>query len=349
MKKIITFFISVIFLFVLSCSVEDEYSSDARTNFEALWKIIDEHYCFFDYKDIDWDAMHEKYSVQVTDSMDKYHLFQLMGKMLAELKDGHTNLISSFNVSRFWDWSTDYPDNFNTVVHNKYLGKDYNIAGGMEYLILRDSIGYVYYGDFSNGVSESNLNEMFLHFKDCKALIFDVRNNGGGALSNSERIASRFLEEKRLVGYIIHKTGPGHNDLSEPYPIELQPTKYIKWLRPVAVLTNRSSYSATNDFVNKMKLFPQVTLIGDKTGGGCGLPFHSELPNGWSVRFSSSPILDANKEYTEYGVDPDVKVDIEDNDQLNNIDTIIEEAIEYLKKKTEGSKPEISSAKYFNE
>jgi C-terminal processing protease CtpA/Prc len=147
----------------------------------------------------------------------------------------------------------------------------------------------------------------------------------------------------------MHKTGPGHNDLSKPYPIELQPTKYIKWLRPVAVLTNRSSYSATNDFVNKMKLFPQVTLIGDKTGGGCGLPFHSQLPNGWSVRFSSSPILDANKEYTEYGVDPDIKVDIEDNDQLNNIDTIIETAIEFLKKKTEGQKPQITSAAYLNE
>jgi C-terminal processing protease CtpA/Prc len=171
-----------------------------------------------------------------------------------------------------------------------------------------------------------------------------VRNNGGGALSNSELIASRFLDEKRVVGYIMHKTGPGHNDLSEPHAIELKPTKYIKWLRPVAVLTNRSCYSATNDFVNKMKLFPQVTIIGDKTGGGCGLPFHSELPNGWSVRFSSSPILDANREYTEYGVEPDIKIDIKDNDQLNNLDTIIEEAIIYLKEKTKGTDPEVSGA-----
>jgi C-terminal processing protease CtpA/Prc len=200
MKQIVLFFIVSIFFLMPSCSVENEYSSDARTNFEALWKIIDEHYCFFEYKNIDWDAVHEKYSVQVTDTMDKYHLFELMGKMLAELKDGHTNLISSFNITRFWDWSANYPDNFNEVVHNKYMGKDYNIAGGMQFLILRDSIGYVYYGDFSKAVGESNLNEMFLHFRNCKAIIFDVRNNGGGSLSTSESIASRFLEEKRIVG-----------------------------------------------------------------------------------------------------------------------------------------------------
>jgi C-terminal processing protease CtpA/Prc len=86
-----------------------------------------------------------------------------------------------------------------------------------------------------------------------------------------------------------------------------------------------------------MKMFDQVTVIGDKTGGGCGLPFHGELPNGWSVRFSSSPMLNAQKEITEYGIDPDIKVDIVESDQLNNIDTIIEEAINYLKAKTAGS------------
>ena len=28
------------------------------------------------------------------------------------------------------------------------------------------------------------------------------------------------------------------------------------------------------------------------TGGGSGLPFSSELPNGWSVRFSASPMYE---------------------------------------------------------
>jgi C-terminal processing protease CtpA/Prc len=329
-----------------SCHERDEYTADPHANFEALWKLIDENYCFFDYKNIDWDAVRDRYRPQIADTMNRYELFNVLGKMLAELQDGHTNLISTFNTSRFWNWHENYPDNFNTVVHNRYLGTEYQLVGGMKYLIMRDSIGYVYYGNFSTPVGEANLDEVFLHFRDCKALVIDVRNNGGGSLAYSERIASRFAEKKSLVGYIVHKTGPGHNDFSEPYPIELEPTKRIKWLRPVAILTNRSCYSATNDFVNKMKIFPQVTLIGDKTGGGCGLPFHSELPNGWGVRFSSSPILDANRENTEYGVDPDIRVDIRESDQLNNIDTIIEEALDYLREKTSGSTPTVESARY---
>ncbi|MDR2915204.1 MAG: S41 family peptidase [Tannerella sp.] len=338
-----------VFFFFASCFEREEYTTDPHTNFEALWKQIDEHYCFFDYKDIDWNDVYDKYNVQISDTMDKYQLFNTLGKMLAELEDGHTNLISTFNTSRFWNWYEDYPDNFNAVVHKSYMGTEYNIAGGLQYLVLRDSIGYIYYGDFSTPVGEANLDEMFLHFRDCKGLIFDVRNNTGGSLTYSERIASRFMLEKLIVGYIMHKTGTGHNDFSEPYPIELEPSKRIKWLRPVTVLTNRSCYSATNDFVGKMKMFSQVTIIGDKTGGGCGLPFHSELPNGWSVRFSSSPMLNAQKEITEYGIDPDIKIDIKESDQLNNIDTIIEEAIEYLRKKTAGATPTVTNSEYINE
>ncbi len=344
-RGFILLFFSIL-LFIPSCFVDYENGDDPRTNFEALWKLIDESYCFFDYKEIDWDEVYDKYSVQVSDTMNKYELFDLLGKMLGELQDGHTNLLSTFNVSRFWDWCENYPENFNTVVHKKYIGTDYKIGGGLKYLVLRDSIGYVYYGDFSSPVGNSNLDEMFLHFRDCKAFILDVRSNGGGSLTYSERIASRFIKETQTVGYIIHKTGPGHNDFSSPYPIVLEPSERIKWLRPVALLTNRCSYSATNDFVNKMKFLPQVTVIGDKTGGGSGLPFGSELPNGWGVRFSSSPMLDRNKEHTENGTDPDIKVDIKENDQLNNIDTIIEEAIKYLKKQTSNAKPTETSKEY---
>ena len=73
-----------------------------------------------------------------------------------------------------------------------------------------------------------------------------------------------------------------------------------------------------------------VTVIGDKTGGGSGLPFSSELPNGWSVRFSASPMYDPDMKHLEFGIEPDKKVDITSEDYNKGIDTIIEAAREYL-------------------
>lgn len=158
-----------------------------------------------------------------------------------------------------------------------------------------------------------------------------MRSNGGGNLTNVERLSSRFFNERTLVGYIAHKKGPGHNDFSPLHPKYVESSNRVRYQKPVVVLTNRGCYSATNDFVSIMKYAPNVTVIGDKTGGGSGLPFSSELPNGWSVRFSASPMFNAEKEHIEFGVEPDFQVDMLQADKDKMRDTIIEAAREIIK------------------
>ena len=41
-----------------SCVTEDAFDDTQKGNFEALWKIMDEHYCFFEEKGVDWDSVH---------------------------------------------------------------------------------------------------------------------------------------------------------------------------------------------------------------------------------------------------------------------------------------------------
>ena len=164
--------ISLGFLFT-GCEKSDEYVASPQENFEALWKILDENYCFFEYKDIDWNEIHDRYKTQISDTMNQYVLFDVLGDMLNELKDGHTNLISTFNMSRYWDWYLDYPDNFDSDIQENYLGRNYSIAGGLKYTTLSDGqIGYIYYGSFSSSAGESGLDHIFYQFKDCKGLIF---------------------------------------------------------------------------------------------------------------------------------------------------------------------------------
>ena len=56
--------LAAITLVPVSCVDADEYEDTPTGNFEALWKIIDEHYCFFDYKQqeygLDWNAVYHK-------------------------------------------------------------------------------------------------------------------------------------------------------------------------------------------------------------------------------------------------------------------------------------------------
>ena len=337
MKKCIIYIIMCIAsLSLVSCVDVDEYDNSPQGNFEALWKIMDEHYCFFDYKrqayGLDWNEVRARYSKRIDVTMNSDQLFEVLSEMLAEVKDGHVNLSSTGEFSRYWSWKEGYPANSSDTLYRRYLGTDYKIASGLSYRILDDNIAYVRYESFMDGIGEGNLDKMFINLMFCQGLILDIRDNGGGNLLYAERLAARFFNERTMVGYMQHKTGAGHSDFSSLEEQWLDPSSNIRWHKPVCVLTNRGVYSAANEFVKYMKQCPTATIVGDHTGGGAGLPFSSSLPNGWSVRFSACPMYDVEKQDTEFGISPDVRVDLLQSDLLSGEDTIIEAARAILSK-----------------
>lgn len=331
--KLLLLFLSVILL--SGCVKDEEFANDSRGNFEALWRIMDEHYCFFSEKEkqfgLDWNAVYQRYSRQINPQMTEEQLFEVLGNMLGELRDGHVNLITSFDIARNWSWHEDYPTNLNDSLISSYLGKDYRISNGMKYRLLDDNIGYIRCSTFENSFGSGNLTDILSYFLTARGLIIDIRNNGGGMISSAEELAARFTNKDICVGYIQHKTGRGHNDFSEMKAQWLRPSRGLRWQKPVVVLTNRGVYSAANEFVKYMKSCPKVTIVGDRTGGGAGMPFSSELPNGWSVRFSACPIYDKDKQTTEFGIAPDVQIGLNQFDIFMGYDSIIEQARKILR------------------
>lgn len=319
-----------------SCHKQEEWGNDPMGNFDALWTIIDEHYCFFEYKDIDWKAVGETYRAKVRPDMTSKELFVVCSDMVNELRDGHTNLISSWDVShyRFWE---DYPQNYDKrIVEQCYLNYNFKTASGIDYAIMSNNMGYMYYGDFATNIGEGNLDYLLAELAGTDGLVIDVRDNGGGFLTNAEKLIARFIDTKIYAGAISHKTGPGHNDFSEPYDYYFSPSDAgrIRYLKPIVILTNRSSYSATNNFVSIMKYRPNVKIVGDATGGGSGMPFTSELPNGWTIRFSACSITDPEGNITEWGVEPSegCKIDNSPEDIYNQRDAILELGFATLEK-----------------
>ena len=336
MKK----FFYIITLFVLvSCVKEEISSSNTRHgNFEALWQLMDQRYCFFDYKKerlgVDWDEVHTRYAAMINDKMTNQQLFEVLCNMIGELRDGHVNLSAVYDLGRNWSYYEDYERNFDAELVDEYLGKgnDYQIASSLKYRILDDNIAYVRCETFNNPLGEGNLSLMFDNLKGCNGLIIDVRNNGGGSLAEAERLASRFTNEKTLVGYVYHKTGKGHNDFSSPEPVYVTPSDGVRWQKKVVLLTNRETFSAANDFVKSMKCFSRVTVMGDQTGGGSGMPFNQELPNGWGLRFSAVVFLNAAKQHIEFGIPPDISLSLSQDDVIKGKDTIIEAARSFINK-----------------
>ena len=331
MNRLVIYLLSLV-LFT-SCEkvlLEKEVSNDPLTNFDHMWHTVNEKYSFFEYKNINWNEVHDLYKPQVNNSMNDIELFTVLKNMMNELKDGHVNLTAPFDISRY-TFTYNAPENFNfRLLKDHYIGWDYRITGPLINTIFEregHQIGYIYYGSFSSFVENADIDFVVASQWHTSGIILDMRSNGGGSVSNIYKIGSRFADKKRLVYSSILKNGPGYDDLSEPADVYMEPAGANQYTNKVVLLTNRGCFSATSFFTLAMKAFPHVIQVGDTTGGGLGAPAGFELPNGWGYRFSVSRTFSPDGDNWENGIPPDVVVWMDTEDEFNGIDNLMETAI----------------------
>ena len=301
-------------------------------NVEALWRIIDEKYCFVDEKGVDWESVRAPYVARAqaipTDADDAHlQLFDLLAEMVNLLHDGHVNIYTPFAISSSAAWYEGYPQCYDRDRQRPYLANARYVAGMYYTTFAQDSIGYIYYPSFQSSFGSGNLYYILSSFKDCKGLILDLRQNGGGSLEYAYRLAAMFTTRDTLVGYWQHKNGAAHDAYSRQEPLYVRAEDSPnKWLRPTVVLQDRHSYSATNTFLNAMRYMPNVLLLGGVSGGGGGMPMSYELPNGWLVRFSTVKMYDAAGKSIEEGIRPHVLDSLVSDQQ----DDLIEHALQLI-------------------
>lgn len=318
-----------------SCHPIDEFPADNNGNFEALWTAVDEHYCFFDEKDIDWSKVKARYEQMVNSDLSRQQLFGVCADMINELRDGHTNLSSGFETSYYRNWWSDYPENYNArLIEENYLNFEYRQLGNVTYGILPQNIGYIAIPSFNSGLGDGNIDWILSSMTSANALIIDLRNNGGGSMSYAETWVRHFIRQPLTAGYIQHKTGPAHDAFDFPEPITFEPltADNIVWIKPVAILTNRSTFSAANYMTMCMRSIPGVIHVGATTGGGAGMPITLELPNGWGIRMSAVRVYDSQMHITEHGIAPTegCAIDLNPEQAMRGHDSILDLAITRL-------------------
>ena len=318
---------------------EPDAAADPVSIFEEIWDFTDRHYSFFEEKNIDWLARGDYYRQYLQDEMGPIGLFDLCADMLYELRDGHVNLLSSFDRSRNWAWFLNSPENFNyAIIQRNYFIDRQRFVGPLHYFVFEgepdlsgaDDVVYVYYGSFAQAIGGGHLDMVINAARNRAGLIIDVRSNGGGSIENARRLAERFTDQRVFVGTNWVKNGPGHEEFRQS-EVHIEPHDGLVFNGPVVVLTNRKSYSATTYFAQYMKALPNAILVGDTTGGGGGMPAVRDLANGWQLRVSSSRFIDPDGMSIESGVVPDYLVYMSASGQAEGRDDILEKAIEIVR------------------
>ena len=343
MKKILSL---LMFTLVLGACDEvetyDEVDNNFERNFDVAWNLINENYCFLGYKNIDWDSVYTVYKPRVKSAKNEYEFFDIMSDLVDILRDGHSAIISNFDKH-----GSDYKiepngepspeDYISDDVVKTYLTKRRITKNSIVYgLIECEGRKFTYIGHFS--FSHNLLSEDLEHIgplvEVSDGIVYDVRNNPGGVGMYGIDVAGHFFHDKTLVGYSAKKTGAGYDEFGKPYELNVEPDTKHNWSqKPTMLLTNRKVYSTANLFTSILKLAPNVTQIGGRSGGGGGLPETYYLPNGWALVFPSNVLFDINMQHIENGIEPDVEVHITREDKYNDKDAILEKAIELLLEK----------------
>lgn len=317
----------------MSCSDELIFIDNKESSiqvFEEFWTYVDEHYIYFDVKGVDWSEVKKDYIRQIRDGMTEEELYDLCNAALGELKDSHNRLETPDIYKKSYDIREGYDIHFSLdVVKENYLTDTLKREGYVFSTILKDDIGYIYLPAMSRyGALSKTIRQM--KADGVRGLIIDVRNNGGGDSNPLPKIFGDFVSEETVLGYYLEKSGPGHGDVTEPLVSKAIPSGDFLFDLPVALITNRGSYSATSYMAGMIKQIPKAIVVGQKTGGGGGGNYGYQLSNGWVVAVSVSDFLSPDMQTIEPGVDPDIKIENTKERLENGVDDMLEVAIETI-------------------
>jgi len=200
----------------------------------------------------------------------------------------------------------------------------------ISYEVLKDNIGYIYISEFDTVTQPQFISALEdLNNQGIVGLVVDLRDNPGGNLDVVKNILDQILPEGMIV-YTEDKYG--NKD-------EYKSDEEHQFTKPLAVLINGNSASASEIFAGAVKDYGIGTLVGTKTFGKGIVQRLIELGDGTAMKLTISKYYTPNGyNIHKIGIEPDVLVELDDTLKSQAVithdeDNQLQKAIEIIEEK----------------
>lgn len=239
---------------------------------------------------------------------------KVSGLSLAEVSNlvkGQTNTFVSVDILRN-----------NERINKKIIRKEIKIKTVKSY--IENNIGYIQISSFISNSTPNEFLEALENTNNTEGLIVDLRGNTGGLLTNAIFVANLFIEKGRLVS-IVGRNGYRYDVMARDTDLEIK--------KPVIVLVNGASASASEILSGALKDYHKAKIIGTRTYGKGMVQKIIPLPNETGINLTIAKYLTPKgKDINKKGIAPDIEVEFTPKDISNRKDVQLETAKHILEK-----------------
>ncbi len=285
-----------------------EETSEDVSSFDILANDMQDHYSFFQHKQIDWRALTAKHKAAADAAKTEEQFIAAIKPMLAKLEDPHV-WIENSQGSIVTAWSRKVQPNFDMAFVVKRLARYKQLGKSALLGKTKDGFGYVAIADLMQPPEfYDQVVKSLVTMKNAKGIIVDIRANSGGSEIEARKIA-RFFNDKTVVyAKPKYRNGPtaGNFGPAQSRTLKSSSTPFIK---PVVCLIGPRCISSGEGMAAMMAAIDHVTLVGLPTRGASGNPMPVKLPNGTSVHYSRwVSLLPDDTTIEGTGIIPDIEV-----------------------------------------
>lgn len=192
---------------------------------------------------------------------------------------------------------------------------------------MPDDISYIRLSSFISRNAAAEFKSILEQGAGKKGFIIDLRSNPGGLLSNAIYISDMFLDGGTIVSTVDR----------DGYKETQRATKGYVSKKPMVVLINGGSASASEIFSGAMKDNGRAIIIGEKSFGKGLVQEINKLPYESGINITIQKYLTPNgTDINKKGITPDIEVKLTEENVKNKDDVQLKKAIEVLQKVTSG-------------
>src|SRR5574344_2210076 len=192
---------------------------------------------------------------------------------------------------------------------------------------IPDDFCYIRLSSFISRNAAQEFGDILTNSKDKKGFIIDLRSNPGGLLTNAIYISDMFLNGGTIVSTVDRD---GYKETQRAAN-----TAYTD--KPVVILINKGSASASEIFSGAMKDNNRAVIIGEQSFGKGLVQEINKLPYEAGVNITIQKYLTpSGTDINKKGITPDIVVPLTEENVKNKDDVQLKKAIEILTKMTSG-------------